>query len=92
MPKYLIERDLPGAGNLGQDELAGVSRKSNAVLKELGPNIQWLHSYVTPDKIYCVYMADSPDTIRRHAEAGGFPCNRISEVKSIIDPATADCV
>lgn len=89
MPKYIIERDLPGAGNLSREQLHGISQKSCGVLKELGPHIQWLESYVTPDKIYCVYIAPSEDLIRRHAAAGGFPANRISEVKSMIDPTTA---
>jgi len=81
MPKYIIERDLPGAGKLTKEELQGISEKSCGVLKHLGPQIQWLESYVTPDKIYCVYIAPSEDLIRRHAAAGGFPANRISEVK-----------
>ena len=90
MPKYIIERDLPGAGNLSREHLHGISHKSCGVLKELGPHIQWLESYVTPDKIYCVYIAPSEDLIRRHAAAGGFPANRISEVKSMIDPTTGE--
>ncbi|MCE9554511.1 MAG: DUF4242 domain-containing protein [Planctomycetes bacterium] len=90
MPKYIIERELSGAGNLSGEQLHGISQKSCGVLKELGPQIQWLESYVTPDKIYCVYIAPSEDLIRRHATAGGFPANRISEVKSIIDPTTGD--
>lgn len=90
MPKYIIERELPGAGNLSGEQLHGISQKSCGVLKELGPQIQWLESYVTPDKIYCVYIAPSEDLIRRHAAAGGFPVNRVSEVKSIIDPTTGE--
>ena len=90
MPKYVIERELPGAGSLSQEQLRGISQKSCGVLSEIGPQIQWLHSYVTGDKIYCVYMADNEDLIRRHAEQGGFPANRISEVKTMIDPSTAN--
>ena len=90
MPKYVIERDLPGAGDLSGQELQGVSQKSCGVLSELGPQINWVHSYVTQDKIYCVYIAPSEDMIREHAEKGGFPANRISEVTSVIDPTTAE--
>jgi hypothetical protein len=90
MPKYIIERELPGAGQLSAEQLCDISQKSCGVLQELGPQIQWLESYVTPDKIYCVYIAPSEDLIRRHAEAGGFPANRISEVKSVIDPTTGE--
>ncbi|MGH8194507.1 MAG: DUF4242 domain-containing protein [Woeseiaceae bacterium] len=87
--RFVIERDLPGAGKLSQEELAGVARKSCAVLDELGPSIQWIHSYVTPDKLYCIYSAPDEQLIRRHAELGGFPANCISPVTSIIDPSTA---
>ena len=90
MPKYIIERELPGAGSLSSEQLHGVAQKSCGVLNELGPQIQWLESYVTPDKIYCVYIAPSEDLIRRHAEQGGFPADRISEVKTIIDPTTSE--
>jgi len=90
MPKYVIERDIPGAGNMSPEELQGVSQKSCSVLQNLGPQIQWLESYVTPDKIYCVYIAPSEDMIRAHAQQGGFPANRISEIKTIIDPTTAE--
>jgi hypothetical protein len=90
MPKFLIERDLPGAGSLTKDQLQGVSQKSCSVLRNLGPEIQWVHSYVTQDKIYCIYNAPSEKLIREHATQGGFPANRISEVKSIIDPTTAE--
>ena len=90
MPRYVIERDLPGAGNLSTQELQAVTQKSCDVLKNLGPQIQWEHSYVTADKIYCVYRADNEALIREHAAQGGFPANRISEVKAIIDPTTAD--
>jgi len=90
MPKYVIEREIPGAGNMSPEELQGVSRKSCSVLQNLGPQIQWVESYVTPDKIYCVYIAPSEDMIRAHAQQGGFPANRISEIKTIIDPTTAE--
>ena len=90
MPKFVIERDLPGAGSLSANELQKISAKSNSVLNELGPQVQWLQSYVTGDKIYCVYIAPSADLIREHASRGGFPANRISEVKTMIDPTTAE--
>lgn len=89
MPKYVIEREIPGAGDLSAAELQGISQTSCNVLNELGPEIQWEHSYVTGDKIYCVYTAPSEDLIREHASRGGFPANKISEVKNIIDPTTA---
>ncbi len=90
MPKYVIEREIEGAGNLTAEDLAGISQKSCGVLKELGPTIQWVESYVTDDKVYCVYIAPSEDLVRQHAEQGGFPANRVSEVKGIIDPTTAE--
>jgi hypothetical protein len=90
MPRYVIERDLPGAGDLSPEQLQAVSQKSCSVLNDLGPQIQWEHSYVTADKIYCVYRADNEELIRRHAAQGGFPASRISEVKTIIDPTTAE--
>ena len=90
MPQYVIERTLPGAGSLTPDQLKGVAQKSNSVLKDLGPQIQWLHSYVTGDKIYCVYDAPNPDIIREHAKRGGFPANRISAVRRLIDSTTAE--
>jgi hypothetical protein len=90
MPKYVIERELPGAGKLSAQELQGVSQKSCGVLNEMGPQIQWVQSYVTDDKIYCVYIAPNEDMVREHAQKGGFPANRISEVKSVIDPTTAE--
>jgi predicted Rdx family selenoprotein len=90
MPKYLIERELPGAGALSGAELHAISRKSCDVLQALGPDIQWVQSYVTDDKIYCVYIAPDADIIREHARAGGFPANRISEVRAGIDPTTAE--
>jgi hypothetical protein len=90
MPKYVIERELPGAGKLTPQELQAVSQKSCSVLRNLGPTIQWVHSYVTDDKIYCIYNAPNEKLIREHASQGGFPANRISEVKQIIDPTTAE--
>jgi len=90
MPKYVIERELPGAGKLTPQQLQAVSQTSCGVLRQLGPEIQWLHSYVTPDKIYCVYIAPNEAVIREHATKGGFPANRISEISSIIDPTTAE--
>lgn len=90
MPKYLIERDIPGAGDLTTSELQGISEKSCGVLRELGPSIQWVESYVTEDKIYCVYIAPNEDMVREHASKGGFPANKVSEVKTKIDPTTAE--
>ncbi|WIO74051.1 DUF4242 domain-containing protein [Porticoccaceae bacterium LTM1] len=90
MPKYLIEREIPGAGDLTADDLKAISQKSCAVLSDLGPQIQWQQSYVTGDKIYCVYIAPNEEMVREHANQGGFPANRISEVKTIIDPTTAE--
>ena len=90
MPKYVIEREIPGAGKLTPQELHAVSQKSCSVLRNLGPQVQWLHSYVTDDKIYCVYIAPNADVVREHARQGGFPANRVSEVKSVIDPTTAE--
>lgn len=90
MPKYVIERDIPGAGALGAEQLQGISAKSCGVLQELGPSIQWVHSYVTDDKIYCIYRAPSADLIRQHAETAGFPANSVAQVRSVIDPTTAE--
>jgi hypothetical protein len=90
MPKYVIEREIPGAGDLSPEQLQGASQTSCNVLKELGPQIQWLQSYVTGDKLYCVYIAPNEEIIREHANKGGFPANKISEVKAIIDPTTAE--
>jgi hypothetical protein len=90
MPKYVIERELPGAGKLSAQELTGISQKSCSVLRELGPQIQWVQSYVTGDKIYCVYIAPDEAIVREHAKRGGFPANRVSEVTAIIDPTTAE--
>ena len=90
MPKYVIERTIHGAGKLSESDLCKIAEKSNGVLSEMGSNIQWLHSYVTDDKIYCVYVADSEDTIRRHAQIGGFPLDSITKVVRVIDPTTAE--
>ena len=90
MPKYVIERELPGAGSLTEEQVLAISQKSCGVLKNLGPQIQWIESYVTPDKIYCVYIAPNEAMVREHAKHGGFPANRVSEVRTIIDPTTAE--
>jgi len=90
MPKYVIEREIPGAGNMSPQELQGASQKSCNVLRNLGPEIQWVQSYVTADKLYCVYIAPNEELIREHAQQGGFPANRISEIKTMIDPTTAE--
>lgn len=90
MPKYVIEREIPGAGNIPADQLKAISQTSCGVLKNLGPQIQWLHSYVTNNKIYCVYIAPNEAMVREHAMQGGFPANSISEVKTMIDPTTAE--
>jgi len=90
MPKYVIERDIPKIGGASPQDLMAISQKSCGVLDQLGTKIQWIHSYVTPDKIYCIYHADSPEIIREHAKRGGFPANRIEEVKAIIDPASSE--
>jgi len=90
MPKYIIEREIADAGKLTAVQLQGISQKSCGVLKNLGPQIQWVESYITDDKVYCVYIAPSEDLVREHAKQGGFPANRISEVRGIIDPTTAE--
>lgn len=90
MPKYVIEREIPGAGKLSPAELHAISQKSCSVLNSMGPQIQWVHSYVTGDKIYCVYNAPNEEMVRRHAAEGGFPANRVSKVAAIIDPTTAE--
>ncbi|HJO02916.1 MAG TPA: DUF4242 domain-containing protein [Acidobacteriota bacterium] len=90
MPKYVIEREIPGGGDLSADDLRGISQKSCDVLRGLGPDIQWIESYVTDNKVYCVYSAPSEDLIREHAEQGGFPANSIAEVRNVIDPTTAE--
>ena len=90
MPKYVIEREIPGAGKLSPKELQAISQKSCGVLKNLGPQVQWLHSYVTQDKIYCVYIAPDENAVREHARQGGFPANKVSEIRAVIDPTTAE--
>ena len=90
MPKFVIEREVPGAGNLSEAQLRELSQKSVNVLKAMGPAIQWLHSYVTGDKVYCVYLAPDEAAVREHARRGGFPANRISAVRRLIDPTTAE--
>jgi hypothetical protein len=90
MPKFVIEREIPGAGKLSSQELHGISQKSCNVLRNLGPQIQWVESYVTDDKIYCVYIAPNEEIIREHARQGGFPANRVSAVRRMIDPTTAE--
>jgi Nickel responsive protein SCO4226-like len=90
MPKYVIERDIPNVGDVTPEQVIAISQKSCSVLNNLGPQIQWLHSYVTQDKIYCVYIAPNEDMVREHAKQGGFPANRVSEVKLVIDPTSAE--
>jgi hypothetical protein len=90
MPKFVIERDISGAGKMSPADLKSISQKSCAVLSSMGPSVQWVHSYVTDDKIYCIYQAADESLVRRHAELGGFPANKISRVRSMIDPATAE--
>ena len=89
MPKYVIEREIPGAGKLSVGELQAIAQKSCSVLGNMGPTIQWVHSYVTDDKVYCFYIAQNEEQVREHARQGGFPANRVSEVKTMIDPTTA---
>lgn len=90
MPKYVIEREIPGVGDWSEDQLKGASQTSCRVLDDLGPEIEWLHSYVTSDKIYCVYQASNADLVREHAARAGFPANSVSEIKTMIDPSTAE--
>lgn len=90
MPQFVIEREMPGVGGLGIDDLKGASQTSCSVIRDLGPEIQWVHSYVTDDKIYCIYRAPNEDIIREHATRGGFPANAISQVRTMIDPTTAE--
>jgi hypothetical protein len=90
MPKYVIEREIPGAGKLSSQDLQAISQKSCAVLSKLGPAIQWVHSYVTDDKVYCVYIAPNESMLLEHARQGGFPANRISQIRTVIDPSTAE--
>ncbi|TNF03999.1 MAG: DUF4242 domain-containing protein [Gammaproteobacteria bacterium] len=90
MPKYVIEREIPGAGNLSAQDLQAISQKSCGVLNSMGPQIQWVQSYVTDDKVYCIYVAPNEEAVREHARQGEFPANRISKVSTIIDPTTAE--
>ena len=90
MPKYVIEREIPGAGDLSAEELQGISQTSCNVLNDMGPQIQWVQSQVTDDKIYCTYIAPNEDMVRQHADQGGFPANKVSEVRAVIDPTTAE--
>ena len=90
MPKFVIEREIPEAGKLSPEQLQAVSQTSCGVLREMGPQIQWVQSYVTDDKIYCIYIARDEETVRKHATQGGFPANRVSQVRSMIDPTTAE--
>ena len=90
MPKFIIEREIAGAGDLTKEDLTGISQKSCSILKNMGPDIQWVQSYVTDDKVYCVYNATDEQAILSHAEAGGFPANKITQVRNIIDPTTAE--
>lgn len=90
MPKFVIEREIPGAGKLSPQELQAISQKSCTVLRKMGPQIQWVQSYVTDNKVYCIYVAPDEETIRKHAEEGGFPANKIARVRSVIDPTTSE--
>jgi hypothetical protein len=90
MPKFLIEREIPGAGDLKPEELQAISQKSCGVLRDMGPQVQWVESYVTGDKVYCVYIAPDEAAVREHARRGGFPANRVSEIRRMIDPTTAE--
>lgn len=92
MPKYIIERDLPGAGQLTAEQLAAIAQRSCSVLSELGPSIQWVHSYVTDDRIYCIYVAPDEETVLKHARQGGFPADVVSQVHRMIEPVTAEAV
>ena len=90
MPRFLIEREIPGAGDLSPQELQAISQKSCGVIREMGPEVQWVESYVTGDKVYCVYYAPNEEMVREHARRGGFPANRVSEIRRMIDPTTAE--
>ena len=90
MPKFVIEREIPGAGKLSPEELQAISQKSCGVLAELGPQVQWVHSYVTDDKVYCIYSAPDEQAVRKHAEMGGFPANSVAQIRAVIDPTTAE--
>jgi hypothetical protein len=90
MPKFVIERDIPEAGRMSSEQLQAISQKSCGILREMGPQIQWIQSYVVDDKIYCIYVAPDEEAVRKHADKGGFPANRISRIRSVIDPTTAE--
>ena len=90
MPKFVIEREMPGAGDMSNEERQGGARLSNEVIDKMGAQIEWVHSYITPDKIYCVYIAPDAESVREHARLGGFPADQVAEVKTIIDPTTAE--
>jgi hypothetical protein len=90
MPKFVIERDIPKAGSLSSEQLQAISQKSCGILREMGPEIQWVESYITDNKIYCVYVAPDEDAVRKHAQQSGFPANRVSQIRSVIDPTTAE--
>jgi len=90
MPKFVIEREIPGAGMLSPEQLKAISQKSCGVLSQMGPRIQWVESFVTDDKIYCIYIAPDEDTVREHAQQGGFPANRVSQVHTMIDPTSSE--
>ncbi len=90
MPKFVIEREIPGAGKLSAEELQAISQKSCSVLNQMGPQIQWVHSYVTDDKVYCIYIAPDEQAVRKHAEMGGFPANSVAQIRTVIDPTTAE--
>jgi hypothetical protein len=90
MPKFVIERDIPQAGKLSSEQLKAISQTSCGVLRAMGPQIQWVQSYVTDDKVYCIYIAPDEDAVRKHAQQGGFPANRVSRIRTVIDPTTAE--
>jgi hypothetical protein len=90
VPKFVIEREIPDAGKMSQEQLKAVSQTSCGVLREMGPQIQWIQSYVTDDKIYCIYIAPDEETVRKHAQQGGFPANRVSRIRTMIDPTMAE--
>ena len=90
MPKYVIEREIPGLGSLSQDEVQGIAAKSNGVLSDMGGDVQWVHSYNTDDKMFCVYIAPNAERVQEHADCGGFPANKILEVRAVVDPTTAE--
>jgi len=90
MPRFVIEREIPGAGKLTPEQLQGISQTSCGVLRQMGPQIQWVQSFVTDDKIYCIYIAPDEDTVRKHAQMGGFPANTVAQVRAVIDPTTSE--